>query len=115
MTGEDVRDEIGQLEARIDALADARERCRKISTAAKLAVTAGTAWIVLTLVTLLPFTPGAFFGALAAAIGGTVLLGSNKTTWDETETALREAEAARAALIGRMELRLVGDAPPTMH
>jgi hypothetical protein len=91
MTGEDVRDEIGQLEARIDALVDARERCRKISMAAKLAVATGAAWIVLTLVTLLPFAPGAFFGALAAAIGGTVLLGSNKTTWDETETALREA------------------------
>lgn len=115
MTGEHVRDEIARLETRIEELSDARERCRKISMVAKLAVTAGLAWIVLTLVTLLPFSPGPFFGALAAAIGGTVLLGSNKTTWDETEAALSETEAARAALIGQIELRLVGQDVPTLH
>jgi hypothetical protein len=115
MTADAVRDEIARLETRIEELGDARERCRKISMTSKVVVVAALAWVALTLVTLLPFTPGMFFGALAAAIGGTVLLGSNKTTWDETETALHDAQAARAALIGQIELRLVGDAPPTIH
>jgi hypothetical protein len=108
------RNDIAQLEARIETLAEARERCRKISLAAKTAITAGAAWAVLTLVTLVPFYPSMFFGSLAAVIGGVVLLGSNKTTWEETEAALREAERMRAVLIGRMELRVVEESR-TLH
>jgi hypothetical protein len=101
------REDIAQLEARIERLAEARERCRKISLAAKIAISAGAAWALLTLATLVPFYPSMFFGALAAMIGGVVLLGSNKTTWEQTDAALHDAERTRAALIGRMELRVV--------
>jgi hypothetical protein len=114
MDDETPREDIAQLEARIERLAEARERCRKISLAAKIAITAGAAWALLTLATLVPFYPSMFFGALAAMIGGVVLLGSNKTTWDETEAALREAERLRAMLIGRMELRVVEESR-TVH
>jgi hypothetical protein len=44
-----------------------------------------------------------------------VLLGSNATTWDQADAALRETEAARASLIGQLNLRLVGEAPRTLH
>lgn len=115
MNGGDFCDDVAQLEQRIEALAQARERCSKISFAAKIVVMAGGMWIVLTLVTVVPFAPGAFFAALAAAIGGTVLLGSNKTTWEETEAALQKAEKTRQALIEQMELRVVGDAAQTLH
>ncbi len=88
-------------------LAELLDRCRKISLASKLAIAAGAGWIVLTLLGLIPFMPGAVIAALAASIGGIVLLGSNATTWTQTEQALRAAEAMRAEMIGRMELRVV--------
>lgn len=115
MSDDDFRDDIARLEERVEALTAERERCRKISFAAKLAIGAGAIWIVLVLVTLIPFAPATFFGAMAAVIGGTVLLGSNKTTWEQTETALHAAENMRAQLIGRMELRVVGEERPTIH
>jgi|SRR5665213_349249 len=109
--------EIVRLEGRIEALTASLERCRKISYAAKAAIAGGALWFLLVILWILPFNPTPFIGALAATLGGVVLLGSNKTTWEETEIALRRAESARSALIGRMELRLIGDvpAPPTLH
>ena len=49
MDDDDFHDEIAQLEARSEALAEGIERCRKISLAAKLAIAAGAIWIVLVL------------------------------------------------------------------
>jgi len=112
---DDFSDDIAGLEERIEALTAERERCRKVSFAAKLAIGAGAIWIALVLTTIIPFAPATFFGALAAVLGGTVLLGSNKTTWEQTEAALSAAETQRAQLIGRMELRLVGEERPTIH
>lgn len=111
----ELRDDIADLEERIERLREARERCAKISLTAKVAIAAGALVIVLTLLTLLPFYPSAFFGALAAMIGGAVLLGSNKTTWDETDAALAKAEAMRDQFIGSLEMRLVGEDKPTLH
>jgi hypothetical protein len=48
-------------------------------------------------------------------LGGIVLLGSNATTWAQTDAALHEAEAMRADLIGRMDMRVVGDERPLLH
>ena len=107
-----LHDEIARLEERIVALSEARERCRKISLAAKIAIAAGASWLVLSI--FVPFVPTLFFGAIAAAIGGIVLLGSNATTWTQTEDALGAAEAARAELIGRVEMRLVEESK-TLH
>jgi len=105
----DARDEIARLEERIEALAVSIERCRKVSLAAKIAILVGGAWLTLTLLGLVMFAPALFFGSIAAAIGGVVLLGSNATTWNETAAALRQAEAARMALIGSMDLTVVDD------
>jgi peptidoglycan/LPS O-acetylase OafA/YrhL len=109
--------EIARLEAQIEALTAAIERCRKIEYAAKIAIAAGALWFVLALTWIVTFDPTFFVGALAACLGGVVLLGSNKTTWEETQAALERSEAARSALIGHMNLRLVGDIPvtPTLH
>jgi hypothetical protein len=65
-------------------------------------------------------------GAFAAMIGGVVLLGSNRSTLQQSTAAMQAAEAQRAALIGEIDLRVVGgrngvwpkhDAarPPTLH
>ena len=107
--------EIARLEDQIEALAESIERCRKISFAAKIAIAAGALWFALVILWILPFSATPFVAALAATLGGVVVLGSNATTWNETEAALHQAEAARDALIGAMELRLVSEPPRTLH
>ena len=111
----DVRDEIARLEERIEALAVSIERCRKVSLAARIAILIGGAWLALTLLGLVTFTPALFFGSIAACIGGVVLLGSNATTWNETAAALKDAEAARMTLIGSIELTVVDDGVKRLH
>jgi hypothetical protein len=101
------RDDIALIEERIEALTESIERCRKISLAAKIAIAAGTAWIVLTLLWVIPFIPYIVVAAMAAVIGGIVLLGSNSTTWKQTEAALQASEAMRVDMIERMEMRVV--------
>ncbi|HEY1309939.1 MAG TPA: hypothetical protein VGF02_03240 [Pseudolabrys sp.] len=114
MTDEASREDIARIEARIEELAEAIERCRKFSLAAKLIIAAGAIWIALSMLTLVSYTPETTIAALAAMIIGVVLLGSNATTWTQTETALRASEAMRADLIGQLELRVV-DERPTLH
>jgi hypothetical protein len=115
MDGDDFRDEIAQLEARSEALTEAIERCRKISLAAKFAIAGGAAWIALVLLLVVPFIPGTVVAALAALIGGTVLLGSNSATWKQADAELRQTEAMRANLIGRLDLRVIGEPKRTLH
>jgi hypothetical protein len=115
MSDDDFRDEIGRLEERIEALTESIERCRKVSLAAKLIIAAGAIWIALVLLWVVPFIPATVVAAMAGVIGGTVLLGSNATTWKQTEAALRAAEAARAELIEGMELRVVGEQGRIVH
>ena len=111
----DVSDQIAQLEDRIETLTAEIERCRKISLGSKIAVAAGAAWFALMLLWILPFDSTAFVAALTAVLGGVVLLGSNSTTWTQTEAERHAAEAARADLIGSIELRVVGEDTPTIH
>jgi hypothetical protein len=108
-------DDIARIEARIEQLAEAIERCRKFSIAAKLAIGAGLAWLMLVLFSPATFGPTTFFAALAAALGGTVLLGSNATTWTQTENALHASEAMRTDMIARLEMRLVDDGARRLH
>jgi hypothetical protein len=107
-------EDISRIEERIEELREAIARCRKLSMAAKLMIGVGAAWIVLTLAWLVPYLPSLLFGSLAAVIGGIVLLGSNSTTWSETEAALAASEVMRAEWIGRQDMRLVGDSR-TVH
>ena len=107
--------DIERLEARIETLQDAIARCRKIALAAKIAIAAGALWLVVTLVGLAPFVPTLLFASLAAVIGGVVLLGSNSTTWKQTEAALAASEALRRDLIEQLELRVIDDSVPTLH
>jgi hypothetical protein len=100
-------DDIARLEEHIEALNDAVARCRKVSLASKIAIAAGAAWLVLTLIGVVPFVPALFFASLAALIGGIVLLGSNATTWTQTEAALAASEAMRRDLIDRMDMQVV--------
>jgi hypothetical protein len=115
MSEPSIHDDIAHLEERIEALRESIARCAKISLAARLVAGAGLVWIALVLFWVIPFAPATFFGALAAVLGGAVLLGSNKTTWEETQAALDDAERMRTQLIGSIALRVVGEERPTLH
>jgi hypothetical protein len=110
-----VRDQITQLEDRIESLNESIERCRKIAVGAKIGVAAGAIWFALVLFWILPFDATTFVAALTAVLGGIVLLGSNSTTWAQTEADRDAAETARADLIEQIELRVVGDDTRTIH
>jgi asparagine N-glycosylation enzyme membrane subunit Stt3 len=112
MHDDDVREEIARLEAQLEVLRDALERCRKLALASRLAIAAGAVLILLMVVGVLPLARLNLLGALAAVIGGIVLFGSNSSTWKQTAAAIKEAEALRAELIESMELRVVDDSPP---
>lgn len=111
---DELRQDIAALEERIEHLREASERCRKISVAARIAIATGAAAAVLTLLGFMPFYPTVFFGSLAAVIGGVVLLGSNRTTWEQTDEARRQAESIRDQFIGSIDMRMVDEAP-TIH
>jgi hypothetical protein len=105
----DPRGEIARLEARIEALADTIERCRKIALASKAALVAGTAWMLLILVGAVAPQGASLIGAMTLMIGGFVAFGSNTSTARQAAAGIAAAEQRRAELIGRIDLQVVSD------
>ena len=103
------RDQIARLESQIEELAEAQARCRKIKLVSQIAIAGGGIWLLAETIGVIGFNPVALVAALAGAIGGTVMYGSNTTTSREIEAAMKEAEAQRTALIGSLDLRVVGE------
>jgi hypothetical protein len=111
MTEDDPIDEISDIEARIEALAEAAERCRKFILASKAAIAGGLALLLVALLGLFEAGQSAALGSIALILGGIVSLGSNVSTLQQTEAAIGTAEALRSELIGEIDLRIVRDAP----
>ncbi|WP_027555104.1 hypothetical protein [Bradyrhizobium sp. Cp5.3] len=111
MTEDDPPDEISDIEARIEALAEVAERCRKIILASKIAIGGGAALLLITILGLLGAGQVAALGSIALVLGGIVSLGSNISTLRQTDAAISAAEMRRLELIGRIDLRLVADTP----
>ena len=109
MANDDPTDEISLIEARLEELAEAAERCRKFILASKAAIAGGAALLLATMLGLFGFT--AALGSIAMILGGIVSLGSNISTLRQTEEAIGAAETLRSDLISRIELRMVADAP----
>lgn len=105
----DLHEQILHIEAHIEELADVIESCRKFIFISKVAIAAGGTLILAIIIGAVGFDPTVMIGALAAVIGGTVVCGSNMSTLKQTTTAMKAAEAHRAELISRMDLRVVGD------
>ena len=97
--------EIADLEAEIDELADAAERCRKVIVLARVATGAGGLLLVVTLVGLFRSGPTALVLAITAVLGGLALFGSHTSTRDQIRAKIRAREARRAQLIGELDLR----------
>ena len=105
----DLREQISRLEDRIEELAETIERCRKLMLFSKAAIAVGGLAIAAMVLGAIRFDPAAMIGAITAVIGGTVLLGSNSGTSQQTTAALKAAEEQRVELIGQIDLQVVGD------
>ncbi len=110
----DPRDQIEQLERRVEELAETAERCRKLMRFAQAVIVLGALVLAAFLLGLMRVDPTLMLGAIAAVLGGIVTYGSNKSTREGTLAAIAAAEAQRRELIGRIDLRVV-DAPATLH
>jgi hypothetical protein len=107
MVDSDLRDQITQLEADIEQLAETLERCRKAILLSKLSIGVGAVWMLAYLVGAVGFVPAAMVGAIAAIIGGIVVFGSNSTTSKQTMAAMKDVEILRTRLIDRIDPRTV--------
>ena len=111
MPEDDQTDDISLIEQRLEELAEVSERCRKIILASKAAIAGGFAVLVVTVLGLFGSSQVAAIGSIAAVLGGIVSLGSNVGTLRQSMAAISAAEALRSDLIGRIDLRVVGDSP----
>jgi hypothetical protein len=93
MQDRELRDQISELEERVEKLAESLERCRKVMLASKLSMIIGGALILAMLLGLLSFDPQVMIVAITAIIGGTVMFGSTTTTAKQTSAAMQDAEA----------------------
>jgi hypothetical protein len=105
------REQISELEVQIEELAGALERCRKTALVSKAAMAFGGFLLAATTLGVVTFDPMVMVAGLAALLGGVVIFGSNTSTANQLSESMRSAEALRAALIGRLDIRLVEDAP----
>ena len=106
---DDPRAGISMIEARLEHLAGVSERCRKIIVFSKWAIAAGAALLLAMMFGLLGSNEVVAIGSMAAVLGGIVSLGSNVSTLQQTTAAISAAEALRSEMIGRIDLKVVGE------
>jgi hypothetical protein len=109
----DPREAIARLEERIEDLQAKLESCQKFAAASRFGMALGGILLAGLTFRIIPFDPLALIGAMAAGLGGIVTLGSNNSTAKEATAQLAAAEAARAELIGSIDLRVINN--PTLH
>ena len=102
---------LSEMQRELERLAETAERCRKIILASRIAIAGGFALMLAMLFGALGAGAVAMLGSIALALGGIVSLGSNVSTLQQTDAAIRNAEALRSELIGSIDLRVVQDAP----
>ena len=107
MADDDPRNQISRLEAQIEELADAINRCRRFILLSQASIGAGGLSILAVTAGAIRFTAAAMLCSIAAIIGGIVGFGSNTSTAKQHTAAMQAAEARRAALIGGIDLRVV--------
>jgi uncharacterized membrane protein len=104
----DPHEAIARLEARMEELSAQIENCRKFIIASRAAIALGGLVLVAGMIGVIRFDAAIMGGAIAAVLGGIVLLGSNSSTAREAGNELAAIEAQRAKMIGMMHLRVVG-------
>jgi hypothetical protein len=107
--GRKLMDEIERLELRIEELREAIERSRRLRLAGRASAVIGPAMLAGFALGLVAYTPTRMIVALALAIGGVVLTGSSRSSTEELERSLKQAEAERMAAIDALDLVQVGE------
>ena len=102
-------DEIERLELRIEELREMIARSRRLRLVGLASAVAGPALIVAFILGLVDYNPARVLVAFALAIGGMVLMGSSRSSTEELERDLKQAEGERMAAIDALELVQVGD------
>ena len=102
-------DEIERLELRIEELREAIARSRRLRLVGQASAVIGPALIVGFVLGLVAYSPTRVLVAFALAIGGVVLAGSSRSSTEELERSLKQAEAERMAAIDTLELVQVGE------
>jgi hypothetical protein len=106
-TDGDLAEQVSRLEHKLEELAAAIERCRKVDLFSKAMLGAGAAIVVLLAVGIIRPEPLAVVGVIALLVSGTVLFGSNASTWTQAAADMKAAEALMSDLINRADLTLV--------
>ena len=83
-------------------LLDARDGCRRAIVVSRVAVVGGTLVLVSSFWLPALSAPTVLIAALTAMIGGTVWAGASKSSGEEIDARLADAEARKAALIDRV-------------
>ena len=104
------------IEAEIADIVEARAGCRRAIITSKAAVIGGALALALSLPIAALRTPTIALAAITAMIGGTVWAGASKSSGDEIDVRLAEADARKAALIDRVAAANGWpDLTPTVH
>jgi hypothetical protein len=102
-------DEIERLEIRIEELRERIARSRRLRLVGLASAVTGPALIVAFILSLVDSNPARVLVAFALAIGGMVLMGSSRSSTEELERDLKQAEGERMAAIDALQLVQVGD------
>jgi hypothetical protein len=97
-------DHIERLEIRIETLREAIGRSRRLRRVGLVSALIGPALIVGFLVGVIDYSPTRVIVAFALAIGGMVLMGSSRSSTEELERSMKQAEAERIAAIDALDL-----------
>jgi HAMP domain-containing protein len=96
--------EIEQLELRIEELSEAIQRSRRLGMVGRVAVVAGLVALVGLVLGLMNFELTRVIVAISLALGGVVLMGSSKTSTEQLQASLKQAQSARNAAIDALDL-----------
>ena len=105
----DLHQQIADLEAEIDTLSDAAERCRKSMIVAKAAMVAGTLLFGASLLRLIRSDAIVLVVGIAVTIAGIGFFGSSRGSLDQMAEKIRVREARRTEMIDGMDLQTVQD------
>jgi hypothetical protein len=105
----DLHQDIADLEASIEDLSDAAERCLRIGRAAKSLIAVGALLLLVVATGLFRLGPVTFVVGIAAVLSGLALFGSNNRTRDEILATIKAHETRRAEMIDALELQSVAE------